>query len=97
LIKLFACAKILGKCIPIYKKKESQYYLNSFSSSENWETKLKAMIHKNDGHKSLAKEVYQYHYACISQFMAIFCGFVLKDYHILLNKWLKRSMCWMTE
>lgn len=34
---------------------------------------------------------------CISLLKVNVCGFVIKDYEILLDKWLQRSMDWMTN
>ncbi|CEG80158.1 hypothetical protein RMATCC62417_14531 [Rhizopus microsporus] len=64
---------------------------------ERWDNTLTSIIHKAGKREGLVKEAYQINMACISQFMTIVCGFVLKDYEILLNKWFKRSTYWLTE
>ncbi|KAG1173977.1 hypothetical protein G6F70_004715 [Rhizopus microsporus] len=64
---------------------------------ERWDDTLTSIMHKAGKREGLVKEAYQINKTCITQFMTIVCGFVLKDYEILLNKWFKRSIYWLTE
>ncbi|KAG1450987.1 hypothetical protein G6F56_008203 [Rhizopus delemar] len=64
---------------------------------ESWDTKLESLLENSGDRKPLVEEAYQINTACISLFVSIVCGFVMKDYDILLEKWFKRSTYWMTE
>ncbi|CAO3684087.1 unnamed protein product [Rhizopus stolonifer] len=64
---------------------------------ETWDTKLESLLENSGDRKPLVEEAYQSNTTCISLFVSIICGFVMKDYDILLEKWFKRSTYWMTE
>ena len=92
LIRLFTQTRVLGKKQKLHENNKC----TNLSLSETWNTKLLSKIETSKN--SAAYERCQtLNERCIQSFKVTVCQFVLQDYETLLDKWLKKSMEWMTE
>ncbi|KAI7892626.1 uncharacterized protein EV154DRAFT_550571 [Mucor mucedo] len=65
---------------------------------ERWNTKLTLLIENESSQKSSSyKRARNTNEACINLLRSTICEFVLKDYEVLLDRWLRRSSDWIFD
>ncbi|KAI8887373.1 hypothetical protein K501DRAFT_330610 [Backusella circina FSU 941] len=63
-----------------------------------WSERLQERYDQSKGEtKPIHESILKAHNACVEQFGLIFCGFILRDYTILLDKWMKRAQEWSLD